>query len=71
VYGNTCVQVAASDSFSKQRCRYPIWMSADEIRSPSTSSTMRTVPCMAGCEGPMFSGMGSVGRSGAIISSVS
>src|SRR5712672_1991002 len=26
---------------------------------------MRTVPCMAGCEGPMFRGIGSVGRSGA------
>src|SRR5437762_2098400 len=26
---------------------------------------MRTVPCMAGCEGPMFRGSGSVGSSGA------
>ncbi len=71
MYGKTCVQVALSDSFSKQRCRYPIWMSALEIRSPSTSSTMRTVPCMAGCEGPMFKGTGSVGRSGAVRSSAS
>ena len=29
------------------------------------SSTMRTVPCIAGCDGPMLSGMGSVGSSGA------
>src|SRR3982751_4323511 len=46
-------------------------MSALEIRSPSTSSTMRTVPCMAGCDGPMFRGTGSVGRSGAPRSSAS
>src|SRR5215471_9672567 len=46
-------------------------MSALEMRSPSTSSTIRTVPCMAGCDGPMFSGTGSVGRSGAPRSSAS
>src|SRR5438477_6429827 len=46
-------------------------MSALEMRSPSTSSTIRTVPCMAGCDGPMFRGTGSVGRSGAPRSSAS
>src|SRR6185503_13195794 len=46
-------------------------MSALEIRSPCTSSTMRTVPCMAGCDGPMFSGTGWVGRSGRSMSAMS
>ena len=39
---------------------------AATIVSPSTSSTMRTVPCIAGCDGPMLSGIGSVGSSGLV-----
>ena len=31
--------------------------------SPSTVRTMRTVPCIAGCDGPMLSVIGSVGSS--------
>src|SRR5687767_7158319 len=38
-------------------------MSAPRTRSPSRVSTMRTVPCIAGCDGPMLICMGSVGIS--------
>src|SRR5690349_4175395 len=31
--------------------------------SPESSSTMRMVPCIAGCDGPMLSIMGSLGSS--------
>src|SRR5688572_12409852 len=33
------------------------------MRSPSTVSTMRTVPCIAGCDGPMLTVMRSGGSS--------
>jgi hypothetical protein len=37
--------------------------------SPDSSSTMRTVPCMAGCDGPMLSVIGSLGSSSSFSSS--
>src|SRR5439155_11239114 len=46
-------------------------MSAEEIFSPSTSRTMRTGPCMTGCEGPMLSGIVSEGSSSSSRSEVS
>src|SRR2546426_4732896 len=51
-------QPPTSQSFSNARCRYPISTSALRITSPSSSVTMRMIPCMAGCCGPTPSCMG-------------
>src|SRR5580698_5632479 len=47
-------------------CRNPISGAADRIVSPSSSSTMRSTPCVEGCCGPMFSVMrrGAAGLAG-------
>ena len=54
MYGSTWVQVTFSQLFWKPRCRKPISGSARTMVSPSSSTFMRTVPCMAGCEGPLL-----------------
>src|SRR5438093_900252 len=41
-----------SQSFSKARWRYPISTSAPTITSPSSSATIRMIPCIAGWAGP-------------------
>src|SRR5881628_3347887 len=51
-------QPPTSQSFSNARCRYPISTSALRITSPSSSVTIRMIPCMAGCCGPTPSCMG-------------
>src|SRR5262245_36398364 len=56
-------QVPLSHSFSKPRCRYPTWMSRSTMFSPSSSMRNLTVPCVAGCEGPMLSSWCSTWRS--------
>src|SRR5581483_8525407 len=43
--------------FSSPRCKYPMSGVALVMISPSSSSTMRKTPCVAGCEGPMLSTM--------------
>ena len=43
-----------SDDLEKPRWRKPISGMASTMVSPSSVTTMRTVPCMAGCEGPRF-----------------
>src|SRR6266852_6609819 len=52
VYGSTCVQVEFSDDLLKPRWRKPISGTASTMVSPSSVTTRRSVPCMAGCEGP-------------------
>src|SRR5205085_4888906 len=53
-YGSTCVHVEFSDDLLKPRCRKPISGIASTMVSPSSVSTRRTVPCIAGCDGPRF-----------------
>ena len=52
MYGKTCVQVTLSQDFSKPRCRKPMSSFMPWMVSPSSSTTARTVPCMAGWLGP-------------------
>src|SRR5687767_1842436 len=40
----------------------PSSMSVSRTRSPSSVMTMRTVPCIAGCDGPKLTFISSVGR---------
>src|SRR5262249_732909 len=49
-----CVQVEFSDDLLKPRWRKPISGTASTMVSPSRVTTSRTVPCIAGCEGPRF-----------------
>src|SRR3989442_16008468 len=54
-----CVYVRSSASFSIERCRYPITMSASRIFSPSSVRRRRNTPCVLGCWGPMLTTKGS------------
>ncbi len=54
MYGRHWVQVTFSQLFWKPRWRKPISGSAVTIVSPSSSTRIRTVPCIAGCDGPML-----------------
>src|SRR2546422_5605498 len=54
------VYVRSSASFSIERCRYPITMSASMIFSPSKVSRSRKTPCVLGCCGPRLTTNGSV-----------
>ncbi|MCA1611606.1 MAG: hypothetical protein LC780_12245 [Acidobacteria bacterium] len=47
--------MCVSDIFSKQRCMYPIWVSARAMRSPSIRAIRCTMPWVAGCDGPIES----------------
>src|SRR5919107_1902143 len=55
-----------SPSFSKPQCRYPTCGMHRTTVSPSSSSTRRSTPCVAGCCGPMLMSMCSPASSGSI-----
>jgi len=55
--------VEFSEDLEKPRWRKPISGMASTMVSPSSVTVSRTVPCMAGCEGPRFTVIGSLGMS--------
>src|SRR5918998_6549225 len=56
--------VRYSPVFSKPQCRYPMCGMHRTTVSPSSSSTSRSTPCVAGCCGPMLMSMCSPSSSG-------
>src|SRR5262249_31346737 len=62
--GITCCHFFCSAVFSMPVCRYPIVGDDDSTVSPSSSSTMRSTPCVLGCCGPMLTVIVSVRISG-------
>src|SRR5688500_12748594 len=56
-----------SPIFSNPQCRYPTWGMQRTTVSPSSSSTSRSTPCVAGCCGPMLMSMCSPERSGSSV----
>ena len=59
----TCGYVRTSVNFSYPRCMYPADGSAHTTCSPSRRAMMRSVPCVAGCCGPMLRVIPSVSSS--------
>src|ERR1700730_4217311 len=60
----TCCHFFCSVVFSMPVWRYPIVGDADTTVSPSSSSTIRSTPCVLGCCGPMLTVIVSVRISG-------